>query len=303
MNDTGTERPIRLLIVDDSGADRLLLHAFLDEAGYHEIQTVASARAVFRLLGMPQPEPGLVLPDLILMDHHLGGIDGIEACRRIKAVAPLAGIPIIIVTGNAQEQALKDAFEAGATDYITKPVNKVELLARVGSVLALKQEMDQRKARERDLKKRTEELEAALQEVKTLRGCLPMCPACKKIRDDRGYWNQVEVYLEAHSDAEVSSSLCPQCMMKMYDENGRQSGNRRTAEAKRTDGSGTSPDVVPASFPVGAAPGGVGLARCRGGSHTPLVFRDHVGVQSFRLRASGHRAANSSVGTNEARAR
>jgi len=63
---------------------------------------------------------------------------------------------------------------------------------------------------------RNDELSSALAEVKTLSGFLPICAACKKIRDDKGYWNQVEGYIQKHSDAQFSHSVCPECAKKLY---------------------------------------------------------------------------------------
>ena len=59
-------------------------------------------------------------------------------------------------------------------------------------------------------------LRQALKEVKTLRGFLPICASCKKVRDDRGYWNQIETYLRAHSKAKFSHSICPECARRLY---------------------------------------------------------------------------------------
>ena len=80
--------------------------------------------------------------------------------------------------------------------FITKPVNTIELTARVASALTLKREMDRRKARERELEERNEELRTALSEVKVLRGLIPICAGCKKIRNDHGYWQQIEEYVQ-----------------------------------------------------------------------------------------------------------
>jgi class 3 adenylate cyclase len=85
------------------------------------------------------------------MDIRMPGMDGIAACRRIKAVPQLHDIPIIMVTSSDDTGDLQLAFDAGAMDYLIKPPNTVELLARVRSALKLKQEMDARKAREREL--------------------------------------------------------------------------------------------------------------------------------------------------------
>jgi hypothetical protein len=67
---------------------------------------------------------------------------------------------------------------------------------------------------ERD--KVTEELKKALYEIKTLRGILPLCSYCKKIRDDKGYWEKVDVYLHKHSQADISHSICPECAKEHY---------------------------------------------------------------------------------------
>ena len=60
------------------------------------------------------------------------------------------------------------------------------------------------------------ELQKALSEVKTLSGLLPICASCKKIRDDQGYWNQIECYIREHSEAEFSHSICPDCAKQLY---------------------------------------------------------------------------------------
>jgi len=135
------------------------------------------------------------------------GLDGVEACRRIKAVERFRDTPIIMVTAMSEAGFLEAAFAAGAVDYLTKPVNRVELLARVRSALRLKREMDRRKARE-------QELEQALRESKALRGLLPICGQCKKIRDDQGRWQAVESYIKAHSEADFSHGICPECLNK-----------------------------------------------------------------------------------------
>ena len=68
---------------------------------------------------------------------------------------------------------------------------------------------------------RTEELQKALSEVKLLSGFLPICASCKKIRDDKGYWSQIETYIQQHSEAEFSHSICPDCVKKLYPKFGR----------------------------------------------------------------------------------
>ena len=205
-----------ILIVDDSTENLLLLQSILQTGGYKDLLTAESAEQAFKHLGMDDSGGDGAGVDLVLMDIQMPEINGIETCRRIKEVERLRDIPIIMVTAVAQREKLQLAFAAGAMDYINKPVNKIELRTRVGSALKLKQEMDQRKAREQELKKRTQELEQALREVKVLRGFIPICASCKKIRNDRGYWQLVEAYIREHSEAEFSHGICPDCIKKFF---------------------------------------------------------------------------------------
>lgn len=140
-----------ILIVDDSKDSRDLLKTHLKGAGYKDITVVPSAREAFDALGMNAQHRHTTLFRAILMDVVMPEMSGIDACRAIRQDPHLADIPVIMVTAIDEQDSLNDAFEAGATDYITKPVKKVELLARVRSVLRLHQEMERRKVREKEL--------------------------------------------------------------------------------------------------------------------------------------------------------
>jgi response regulator RpfG family c-di-GMP phosphodiesterase len=167
------------------------------------------------MLDMDGREPPVQI-DLILMDVLMPELDGVEACRQIKSRPHLCDIPIIMVTAKTDLSNLQAAFAAGANDYITKPVNSIELLARVSSALALKKEMDCRKAREGELRRSNDELQKALRDVKVLRGLIPICASCKKIRNDAGFWQQLEEYIGEHSEAEFSHGICQPCVKKLY---------------------------------------------------------------------------------------
>jgi len=148
-----------ILIVDDSLKARLLIETMLRAQGYKDLTSVDSARQAFLTLSVGEPpvveSRGF---DLILMDLMMPEIDGIQACHQIKSDLQFLDVPIIMVTAEESTESLKEAFDAGAIDYVNKPVNRVELAARVKSALRLKHETDRRKAREFELLELTEQL-------------------------------------------------------------------------------------------------------------------------------------------------
>ena len=204
-----------ILIVDDSPDQQVLLRAILGKAGHKDLLSANSAKTAFPMLDMDGQEPPTQI-DLILMDVLMPELDGVEACRQIKSRPHLCDIPIIMVTAKSDLSNLQAAFAAGANDYITKPVNSVELLARASSALALKKERDCRKVREGELRRSNDELQKALRDVKVLRGLIPICASCKKIRNDGGFWQQLEEYIGEHSEAEFSHGICQPCVKKLY---------------------------------------------------------------------------------------
>ena len=205
-----------IIIVDDSRDEQELLLTRLRAAGYGSLMVADSAEAAFGMLGMDQTGQRTEGIDLILMDIMLPGVDGFEACRRITATESLQDIPIIVITVKTDEQALLAAFAAGAMDYIRKPVSPAELVARVSSALTLREERNTRKAREQELLLRTQDLEQALREVKVLRGFIPICAQCKRVRTDTGDWQRLEEYIRDHSEAEFSHGICQVCMKEVY---------------------------------------------------------------------------------------
>jgi DNA-binding response OmpR family regulator len=207
---------VGILIVDDSRDERTLISTRLSTAGYGSLMLADSAEAAFGMLGLDRPGQKPEEIDLILMDIMLPGVDGLEACRQIKATEWLQDIPIIVITVKTDEKDLLTAFAAGAMDYIHKPVSPAELTARVSSALTLREERNTRKAREQELLLRTQDLEQALREVKVLRGFIPICAQCKRVRTDTGDWQQLEEYIRDRSEAEFSHGICLKCVKEVY---------------------------------------------------------------------------------------
>jgi DNA-binding response OmpR family regulator len=131
------------------------------------------------------------MPDLILLDILMPGLDGFEVCRRFKADPATSEIPIIFLTGKATSDDILAGFEAGAVDYVTKPFRMPELLARVHIHVALRR---------------------ARRELRTLHGILPTCAHCKKIRDEQGTWHTLESFITERSEVRISHGICPDCI-------------------------------------------------------------------------------------------
>ncbi len=161
-----SKRDTTIMIVDDSATSRMLLEAILRGAGYESLVMCASANKALELLQCSHPAAGPDRKrsgpvDLILMDINMPGMNGIEAVRVIKNTPELMDIPVIMVTVSDEKESLSLAFAAGAIDYINKPVNKLELLARVNTVIQFREEMGRRIANEKGLLELTASLSEA----------------------------------------------------------------------------------------------------------------------------------------------
>lgn len=148
---------MNIAIVDDNPVNIIVIEKILKSAGYESIWKASSAQELLDRLN-EHASAGTVPVDLILMDMMMPEMDGIEACRRIQQEEALKDIPVIIVTALGDSNKLAEALEAGAIDYVMKPVNKVELIARIRVALRLKYEKDWHKHNEARIR---EELELA----------------------------------------------------------------------------------------------------------------------------------------------
>ncbi len=198
-----------ICVAEDDGMTRLALSTNLQKWGYRVVAVDNGARA-FELLTRRDP------PRLAILDWMMPGMEGIEICRRLSERAGSPLIYTILLTVKSGKKDIVSALDGGAHDFLSKPVHTGELRSRIAVGLRLVETEDMMSEYTRKIESKNRQLERALSEIKTLRGILPICAQCKKVRDDAGYWNQIEVYISEHSHADFSHSLCPGCVAVLY---------------------------------------------------------------------------------------
>lgn len=144
-------------------------------------------------------------PALLLIDWMMPVLDGPSLCRRIRNTPQLSHLWLIMLTVRDDTGDIVSGLSAGANDYVTKPFQPQELKARI--------EVGQRVVElQNSVAQRIAELEHASKQVRTLQGLIPICSYCKRVRDEREYWERVESYVSARSDARFSHGICPECL-------------------------------------------------------------------------------------------
>ena len=182
-------KPMNILIVDDDATLRFLLQGTLKRMGHLVVSANDGAEA---LKIFDQCHPPLIISDLLMP-----GMDGMELCRKIRKANHSQYTYIILLTAVEGKSGYLAGMEAGADDFITKPFDKEMLAARVNvaqRILSLQSE------------------------VKQLAGLLPICCICKKVRDDKNYWHQVESFVARNTEATFTHSYCPDCLGKLMTE-------------------------------------------------------------------------------------
>lgn len=123
----------RILIVDDDEIIRKLLRRVLERSGFAVDEAASGEAALVQIEAQP--------PDLILLDVVMDGIDGFQTCRKLKSLEGMAEVPIVFVTGRADTGSIVEGLSAGGNDYITKPINRHEALARIRNHLKMRKLM------------------------------------------------------------------------------------------------------------------------------------------------------------------
>ena len=180
---------MNILVVDDDPTLRFVLEGTLTRLGH---TVVAKENGVEGLEFFEKSHVPLVISDMLMP-----GMDGLELCRRIRKANRSHYTYILLLTTVGGKAGYLDGMQAGADDFITKPFDKDMLAARVAVA-------------ERILRLQSQ--------VKNLAGLLPICSLCKKVRDDRNYWHQVESYIADHTDAIFTHSYCPDCFKRLLSE-------------------------------------------------------------------------------------
>jgi DNA-binding response OmpR family regulator len=193
---------VRILLADDDVPTLHVLERIVRRAGHEPLPAAdgAEAWAIF------QREP----VECVVTDWGMPFLSGVDLCREIRGAPDRSWAYVVLLTGRTEKADVLAGIAAGVDDFVTKPFDTDVLRAKIhaaGRVLEL----------ERKLRGRVADLEAALAEVKTLRGLIPICMYCKKVRDAAEAWQAVEQYVAHHSDAVFSHGVCPTCYTDVVD--------------------------------------------------------------------------------------
>jgi DNA-binding response OmpR family regulator len=188
---------MKVLIAEDDPIPRRMLQAALLGWGY-EVVVACDGQDAWEALQGPSA------PRLAVLDWEMPVLDGVTVCRRLRSRPTPEPTYVILLTARDAQADIVAGLQSGANDYVVKPFDRDELQARVRvgqQVVEL----------QRSLALRVRELEEAMSQLKQLQGLLPICSYCKKIRDDRNYWQQVETYVSARAAVRFSHGICPDC--------------------------------------------------------------------------------------------
>ena len=188
---------MKILLIEDNPGDVRLVQEML-----------AEEKADFELSHAERLQTGLEYLkenryDVVLLDLNLPDSEGFDTFAALHAQYPEK--PVIIMTGMDDKALGLHSVKKGAQDYLVKGRFDSTLLMRSIAYSIERQKL-------------LLQLETTLKELKVLRGMLPICSSCKRIRDDKGYWNQIETYISEHTGAEFTHGLCPECAERYREE-------------------------------------------------------------------------------------
>ncbi|MBU4286290.1 MAG: response regulator [Kiritimatiellae bacterium] len=198
-----TTKTRTVLLIEDDPADAQLIMEILREEPENAMEILHVSTLAHGLKALACGGIDIVLLDLTLPDSS-----GHNTFAMLHE--HVSTIPVIVLTGMDDKEMAIRIVQEGAQDYLVKSLVDYTMLARsIGYSIERK-----RTLLEKDLL--IGQLRETLADVKTLSGLLPICASCKHIRDDKGYWHQVESYIQQHSTAVFTHGLCPKCSQKIY---------------------------------------------------------------------------------------
>lgn len=175
-----------ILVVDDNPENIRVLSALLENHGYDVSACVSGERALAAVHHRK--------PDLVLLDVNMPGLNGFQVCERMRADSELRRIPVIFLTARTRSEDVINGLAVGAVDYVSKPFQPEELLARVATHI---------------------ELSRSRLEIHELRDLLPVCAWCHRVREDDGYWESMERYVASHGGPKTTHGICPDCLERL----------------------------------------------------------------------------------------
>lgn len=195
------ESRMEVLVAEDERVSRYLLESMLRQWGYDVIACSDGLEAWHALRRENAPP-------LAILDWMMPHLDGVEVCRRVRQSPALQSVYLLLLTAKDRREDLLEGLQAGADDYLSKPFDREELRVRLQVGVRIVQ-------LQRSLANRVRELEEACAHIRQLQGLLPICCYCKKIRDDKDYWQQVDIYISRHLGTQFSHGICPECFEKL----------------------------------------------------------------------------------------
>jgi len=234
---------MEILIVEDSMTQAIQLQYILEKNGY---KGIIKGNGRDALAYLEHNKPTIILSDVVMPE-----MDGYAFCRKVKSSDNLKDIPFILITTLSEPEDIVKGLDCGANNFITKPYEEEFLLSRLKYILInreLRKDIstevgieiffagkkhflnsdrmqildlllttyENAVQKSRELERVNKELKNALETIKTLGGLLPICSHCKKIRNDDGYWEQIETYIRQHSDVKFTHGICPDCVSRYY---------------------------------------------------------------------------------------
>ena len=243
MGDAKKREKTSILIVEDSSTQAKILQQALEKHDF-EVHKTKNGKEALEYLN--DHAPAIIISDIIMPE-----MDGYEFCKKVKSDERLSNIPIMLLTTLSEPEDVIKGLESGADNFMTKPYDEQSLMARIHYVLINAELRESRTSemgieiafagkkhfitsnriqildllistyenaiqKTRELEKTVKELTHAHETIKTLKGLIPICASCKKVRNDAGYWEQIEMYIRNHSEAEFTHGFCPDCMKTLY---------------------------------------------------------------------------------------